>query len=414
VSAEVVVIGGGPAGLMAAEVLVAGGLKVTLCDQMASVGRKVLIAGKGGLNLTHSEPLPAFIGRYREAADWIAPMLERFGPQAVRDFAAGLGIDTIIGSSARVFPADLKAAPLLRRWVARLKAQGVEFRVRHRWTGWTADGALGFDSPDGPITLRPAATILALGGASWPELGADAGWVPFLAARGVPVEAFQPSNCGFTVAWAPDFATRHAGAPLKSVVGHWIETDGKPVARRGELVITAHGIEGSLIYAASAALRKTLLRDGRAVLTLDLAPDRSLASLVKALAAPRGKRSKSEWLRRASGLDGLRLDLFKALTPREILEDPVAVAGALKALPVPLEGMRPIAEAISSAGGLRLEALDGGLQLRAVPGVWACGEMLDWDAPTGGYLLTGCFATGWWAGMGVRGWLGVDGGSGGA
>jgi uncharacterized flavoprotein (TIGR03862 family) len=227
-SAGVVVIGGGPAGLMAAEVLVAGGLKVTLCDQMASVGRKVLIAGKGGLNLTHSEPLPAFISRYREAADWIAPMLERFGPQAVRDFAAGLGIDTIIGSSARVFPADLKAAPLLRRWIARLKAQGVEFRVRHRWTGWTADGALGFDSPDGPVSLSPAATILALGGASWPELGADAGWVPLLTARGVPIEAFQPSNCGFTVAWPADFATRHAGAPLKSVVGHWIETDGNP------------------------------------------------------------------------------------------------------------------------------------------------------------------------------------------
>jgi uncharacterized flavoprotein (TIGR03862 family) len=401
----VAVVGGGPAGLMAAEQLAARGVAVQVFDGMPSVGRKFLLAGKGGLNLTHSEPLEAFTARYAERAPLLAMQLQTFGPQALRDWAAALGVETFIGSSGRVFPVDMKAAPLLRAWLHRLRLQGVRFHMRHRWLGWGTDGALRFDTPQGEQQARPAATVLALGGASWSRLGSDGAWWPWLAERGVDLAPLRPSNCGFDVGWSSFFAERFAGHPLKGValqVGGWRQP--------GECVVTATGVEGSLVYAASALLRDSVADHGSATFELDLLPGRDLAWVQRELAHPRGPRSLSTHLKTRLKIDGVKAGLLWELVPKHEQADPVLLAARIKALPVTVKAPRPIDEAISTAGGVRFEGLDNGLMLRTLPGVFCAGEMLDWEAPTGGYLLTACFATGRQAAQGAADWLARQGG----
>ena len=405
-SPVVAVIGGGPAGLFAAETLRAAGLQVDLYEAQGSVGRRFLIAGKGGLNLTHSDPAPLFASRYRERAGQVANWLQDFDAQALRDWAAGLGVQTFVGSSGRVFPTDLKAAPLLRGWVRRLREQGVRFHVQHRWTGWHTDGALNFSTPAGDVSVHADAVLLALGGASWPELGGNSAWVQPLTARGIDIAALQPANCGFDIAWSPFLAERFAGAPLKPVIAHWRDANGHEQALQGECVVTQHGIEGSLIYALSASLRDAITRDGQAVLTLDLAPGRDEARLLRELGKPRGSRSLGEHLRRHGGLDAVRVALLHEVLDKPALQDTATLVRTIKRLPLVLRSARPIEEAISSAGGIRLEALDENLMLRNLPGVFAAGEMLDWEAPTGGYLLTASYASGHRAARGIIHWLG--------
>ena len=401
----VAVIGGGPAGLMAAEVLSTAGVAVDLYDGMPSVGRKFLLAGKGGLNLTHGEAFEPFVARYAEAAAWLRPRLQAFGAQATRDFAAGLGIATFVGSSGRVFPADMKAAPLLRAWLHRLRERGVRLHMRHRWTGWADDGSLCFDAPAGQQRLRPDATVLALGGASWPRLGSDGDWVPLLAARGVDLAPLRPSNCGFDVAWSEHLKTRHAGSPLKAVAIAWTLPDGTPMRQAGEFVLTEGGVEGSLIYAASPALRERIARDGQARFELDLLPGRDAAWVQRELAHPRGTRSLATHLKTRLKIDGVKAALLWEGQAREAMADTAALATRIKALPITVRAARPIDEAISTAGGVPLAALDDGLMLSALPGVFCAGEMLDWEAPTGGYLITACLTTGHAAGQGVQRWL---------
>ncbi len=409
---HVAVIGGGPAGLMAAEVLLQGGAQVDLYDAMPSVGRKFLLAGKGGLNLTHSEPLDAFITRYAERAAQVAPWLHMLPPQALRDWAAGLGIATFVGSSGRVFPAEMKAAPLLRAWLHRLRAAGLRLHMRHRWLGWQPGDAptlLRFDAPAGAQQLRADAVLLALGGASWARLGSDGAWVPHLASRGVDVAPLQPANCGFDVGWSPYFAQRFAGAPMKSVRLHFSDGHGPAFDRPGEFVITATGIEGSLVYAASARLRDAIARTGQATLQLDLLPGRGVAQLAAALAKGRGARSLPNHLKEHAGLDGVKAALLREQLSAEQLATLVAtapqdLAQQLKAWPITVVAPRPIDEAISTAGGVRFDALDAHGMLRALPGVWVAGEMVDWEAPTGGYLLTACCASGVAAARGVLAW----------
>lgn len=392
---RVAVIGGGPAGLMAAEVLAGGGARVDLFDAMASVGRKFLLAGKGGLNLTHSEPFEAFVGRYGARRTVIEPMLRGFGPAELRAWAQALGVSTFVGSSGRVFPTDMKAAPLLRAWLARLRAAGVGFHMRHRWLGWDASGALHFHTPRGELPHAADAVVLALGGGSWARLGSDGAWVPLLEQRGVDVAALQPSNCGFDVAgWSEFFRTRFAGHPMKTVALS-VNADGVEVFRQaGEFVITETGVEGSLVYAASACARDQIARHGSALVHVDLVPGRSAEFVRAEVARPRGSRSLSTHLKSRLGIDGVKVALLHELLPREALADPERLASAIKALPLTLVKARPIGEAISSAGGVRFEVLDAALMLRAVPGVFCAGEMLDWEAPTGGYLLTACLASG--------------------
>jgi uncharacterized flavoprotein (TIGR03862 family) len=394
VSARVAVVGGGPAGLMAAETARAAGADVDLYERLGSVGRKFLIAGKGGLNLTHSEPRAAFVARYGERHEDISRWLDAFDADALRTWARGLGVETFVGTSGRVFPKDLKAAPLLRAWLRRLRASGVRIHVRERWLGWGDGGALRFENGDGEHVVETDAVVLALGGASWPVLGSDGAWVPLLASRGVDIAPLAPSNVGFEVAWSDAFATRHAGDPVKPVVAEWRDTNGARVRRQGELVVSSYGVEGSLIYAASAALRESIRADGSATLVLDLAPSRDVGDIARALATPRGSRSLSEHWRRRGGIEGVVAGLVREALPREAWDDAPAVAAIVKALPLTLLRPRPIDEAISSAGGVRFEALDDGLGLRAMPGVFCAGEMVDWEAPTGGYLLTACFASG--------------------
>lgn len=398
-------MGGGPAGLFAAETACAAGVAVDLFDAKGSVGRKFLIAGKGGLNLTHSEPRPGFDARFRERRDEVARWLDVFDAQALRDWAAARGVPTFVGSSGRVFPSDLKAAPLLRGWVRALRERGVRFHVQHRWTGWAPDGQLQFATPDGVVSHACDATVLALGGASWPELGSDGTWPPLLTARGVEVAPLAPANCGFDVGWSAHLAERHAGAPLKPVMLHWRDAAGQPQSLQGECVLTATGIEGSAIYAASAPLRDAIARDGHATLELDLAPGREQGRLQRDLERPRGRRSIGEHLRRATGLDAAKSALVFEVLDRTAIDDAGRVAAAIKRLPLRLCAPRPIAEAISSAGGVCLESLDAGLMLRDVPGTFVAGEMLDWEAPTGGYLLTACFASGRVAAEGALRWL---------
>lgn len=399
---RVAIIGGGPAGLMAAEVLCGHGLRLDLFDAMPSVGRKFLLAGKGGLNLTHAEPLAQFRRRYGSAADWVAPWLERFPPQAVRDFAASLGIATFVGSSGRVFPEDLKAGPLMRRWVQRLRERGVDFHVRHRFQGWDEDGRLRLLGPDGIVLQQADATLLALGGASWPKLGSDGAWYEALRACAIPLSPLRPANCGFECDWSAHFRERAQGAPLKRIAAR---PAGTSAWRLGEAMLTAHGIEGSLVYTLSQALRDTLQQQGQAVLELDLLPDRSLPELIQALSLPRQGRSRSEHWRRRIGLSGAKAGLLLEYLPAAARDLPEQVAQWLKCLPLTLLHCRPLEEAISSAGGIRREALDARLMLRAKPGVFAAGEMLDWEAPTGGYLLTACMASGVVAAEGLLAFL---------
>jgi uncharacterized flavoprotein (TIGR03862 family) len=406
---SVVIIGGGPAGLMAAEVASRAGLPVHLYDAMPSVGRKFLLAGKGGLNLTHSEPYPDFLARYGSRREQIAPLLDTFGPDDLRAWAADLGVETFVGTSGRVFPTEMKAAPLLRAWLHRLREAGVVFHVGHRWLGWDGDGSLRFATRNGEICVQAEATVLALGGGSWPKLGSDGGWVPLLAARGVSIAPLRPANCGFDVAWTEHFRSRFEGQPVKPAAIHFTDAAGRDYAQQGEFIVTASGVEGSLIYALSAPIRDTIEATGRAVIHLDLAPDWSEERLVERLSQPRGKRSVSNHLKRAVNLDGVKTGLLWEYLDRAIFDDPQRLAGAIKGLPIPLVAPRPLAEAISTAGGIPFEALDEHLMLRALPGVFAAGEMLDWEAPTGGYLLTASFASGRAAGLGVVGWVQREG-----
>ncbi|MFP5460970.1 MAG: TIGR03862 family flavoprotein [Gammaproteobacteria bacterium] len=400
------VIGGGPAGLMAAEALAQAGAAVDVYDAMPSVGRKFLLAGKGGLNITHSEPAPEFLSRYGEAAARIAPMLGVFGPSALVGWVRALGVETFVGSSGRVFPEGMKAAPLLRAWLHRLREAGVRFHMRHRWRGWS-DGALLFDSPAGEARMGADAVVLALGGASWPRLGSDGAWVPLLEARGVRVAFLRPANCGFDVGWSAHFAGRFAGHPVKSVEICCADPDGLEQRRRGEFVVTSTGIEGSLVYAFSAALRDRIDAAGSAMLHLDLVPDRSEERLREALSRPRGGRSLSNHLRVRAGLEGVKAALLRELLDDATLADPDRLARAIKRLPLRVAAARPVAEAISSAGGVPFDELDGAMMLRTLPGVFCAGEMLDWEAPTGGYLLTASFASGLTAGRGAAAWLGL-------
>jgi uncharacterized flavoprotein (TIGR03862 family) len=399
----IVVVGAGPAGLMAAEVLSQAGRVVEIFDAMPSAGRKFLLAGKGGLNLTHSEAFDAFASRYGGRRSQVESWLRAFDAQALREWAHSLGIATFVGTSGRIFPVDLKAAPLLRAWLHRLRGDGVHFQMRHRFTGWTPDGALRFDTPRGARTVHAAAVVLALGGASWARLGSDGAWVPLLVQRGVSVAELLPSNCGFDVrgGWSDYFATRFAGQPFKSVAIRF-----GPFHRKGEFVATATGVEGSLIYAASALLREEIRARGSACFELDLLPDRTPEQVFAEVSHPRGSRSWSSHLKSRLGLEGIKLALLHELLPADAMHDPARLAAAIKGLPVTLAAPRPIDEAISTAGGVRLEALDANLMLREAPGVFCAGEMLDWEAPTGGYLLAACFASGRAAGLGVLNFLG--------
>jgi hypothetical protein len=392
---------------MAAEVLAAGGVRVDLYDAMPSLGRKFLLAGVGGMNITHSEPFEAFVSRYGARTAAIKPLLDAFPPAALREWIHGLGVETFVGSSGRVFPSDMKAAPLLRAWLHRLREAGVRFHVRHRWLGWDAAGALRFATPLGELALPADAVVLALGGGSWAKLGSDGAWVPLLAQRGIDVAPLLPSNCGFDVAggWSEHLQSRFAGQPLKTVALRFTDAAGRVHQRRGELMLSASGIEGSLVYALSAPLRDTIAAQGAVTVQLDLAPDKTLERIVGEVAHPRGARSLSSHLQSRSGIKGAKMALLREILPAEQLNDPVTLANAIKSLPITLAAARPLDEAISSAGGVRFEALDAKLMLRDLPGVFCAGEMLDWEAPTGGYLLTACFASGRAAGQGALGFV---------
>jgi uncharacterized flavoprotein (TIGR03862 family) len=402
---SIAVIGGGPAGLMAAEAAIEGGAKVDVYDAMPSVGRKFLLAGKGGLNLTHGEPLERLMDRYGARRTGLEPLLRAFGPDALRNWAQGLGVDTFAGSSGRIFPAEMKAAPLLRAWLNRLRSAGVKIHVRHRWTGWSEDGtgagALRFDTPRGERTARADATVLALGGGSWPQLGSDGAWTSLLEARGVAVAPLRPSNCGFDIGWTPYFRGRFAGEPVKTVVASFTDGSGRKYRQPGEFIVTETGIEGGLVYALSAPLRESIAATGSAVLHLDLVPDRGADRLTSELSHPQGRRSMAGHMQSRSGLKGVKVGLLRELVPAQDFADPRRLVSAIKALPVKLVAARPLAEAISTAGGVSFEALDEKLMVRTLPGVFCAGEMLDWEAPTGGYLLTACFATGRAAGLGA-------------
>ena len=408
---RVVVVGGGPAGLMAAEVLAEGGVQVDVYDAMPSVGRKFLLAGKGGLNLTHGEAPGPFLSRFGARQREVGALLQEFDSIALRAWASGLGIETFVGSSGRVFPRDMKAAPLLRAWLQRLRAQGVRLHMRHRWTGLVPRvgqaPALQFDSPAGPQQVEADAVVLALGGASWPRLGSDGAWWPLLQRSGVDLAPLRPANCGFEVhgrdggGWSAHFAGRHAGAPLKSVAIEVERADAPPWRQLGECVITQYGIEGSLVYAAAALLRDRIEAEGQATLRIDLLPAHHRDAVQAELARPRGARSWSTHLKSRLGLTGAKSGLLHELLDADTLADPARLAEAIKALPLQLCSPRPVAEAISTAGGVRFEALDTQLMLHALPGVFCAGEMLDWEAPTGGYLLTASMASGRVAGAGA-------------
>ncbi|SET06824.1 TIGR03862 family flavoprotein [Oceanicella actignis] len=390
---QALVIGGGPAGLMAAEAIAAAGLRVIVAEAKPSFGRKLLMAGKSGLNLTKAEPPERFRAAFDPMSEALARALDAFGPNEVREWARGLGVETFVGSSGRVFPREMKASPLLRAWLRRLAGAGADLRARWRWTGFAPDGTALFDAPEGPRAIRAAQTVMALGGASWPRLGSDGAWTAPLGALGLEIAPLKPANMGFDAPWSETMRARFAGAPVK---GAALQLGALRV--RGEFVVTRHGIEGGAVYALSAALREALAR-GPAALTLDLVPDRNEADLARALArAPHGE-SLANRLRKRARLDPVRAALARELAPRRALTDPAALAAALKRLPLPVTAPRPIEEAISTAGGLRFDALDQDLAARALPRLRFAGEMLDWEAPTGGYLLTACLATGRAAGL---------------
>ena len=401
---SVAVIGAGPAGLMAAEVLAQGGVDVTLYDAMSSAGRKFLMAGRGGLNLTHSEPLPAFLSRYAGAAPNLKAAIDAFPPQALRDWSETLGQPTFIGSSGRVFPKAFKASPLLRAWLRRLDAHGVRLALRHRWTGWDEQSRLQFQTPEGQRKIAASATVLALGGASWPRLGSDGAWVQTLAAKGVRISPLRPANSGFTVAWSDIFRDRFEGQPLKGVA---LTSGARTV--RGEAIVTRSGIEGGAIYALSADLREAIAGSGQATLHIALRPDIDSKGLVARLSPTKAKQSLSNFLRKAAHLSPVAIGLLQeaAKTSGVSLSSlsPADLADLINAVPIQLTGTAPIARAISTAGGIAFDELDAGFMIRHLPGVFVAGEMLDWEAPTGGYLLQASFATGTAAGRGALKWL---------
>lgn len=404
-SDSVAVIGGGPAGLMAAEVLAEAGVSVDIFEAKPSLGRKFLRAGIGGLNLTHGEPFADFCRRFGDRQERLQPALDHFPPTAVRQWAAGLGVETFVGTSGRVFPQDMKAAPLLRAWVQRLRNRGVRFHMRHRWSGWTDDGGLRMDSPAGERILKPRATVLALGGGSWPQLGSDGAWVSWLEAKGVPVVPLQSANCGFEIAWTPYLRERFAGAEVKPVALTFTDIHGLTETRRGELIVSEYGVEGSLVYAFSRRLREAIQATGSATFTLDLAPDRGAERLRAEVARPRGARSLSSHLKGRAGITGVKSALLHEVLDKAMLADPLLLVEKLKALPLTVTSARPLAEAISTAGGVSFDGVDERLMLKSMPGVFVAGEMLDWEAPTGGYLLTACLAQGRWAGENARDFL---------
>jgi uncharacterized flavoprotein (TIGR03862 family) len=404
--ANIAIIGAGPAGLMAAEVIAQGGAVVTVYDAMPSAGRKFLMAGRGGLNLTHSEALPAFLARYGQAEPKLAAAIAAFPPDTLRAWSEALGQPTFVGSSGRVFPQAFKASPLLRAWLRRLDAIGVKFALRHRWTGWDKDGRLAFTTSDGPRVVDAGATVLALGGASWPRLGSDGGWVDALAAKDVMISPLRPANSGFTVSWSDIFRDRFEGQPLKGIAlsfgSHTL---------RGEAMITRTGIEGGGVYALPAELREAIIRSGKATLQIALRPDLETGELVARLSAPRGKQSLSNWLRKAAHLSPVGIGLLQeaAIASGVSLSSlsAASLAGLINAVPVELNDIAPIARAISTAGGISFDELDADFMIGRLPGVFAAGEMLDWEAPTGGYLLQASFATGAAAGRGAVKWLGL-------
>lgn len=434
---DVAIVGAGPAGLMAAEAVAAAGLRAHVFDAMPSVGRKFLLAGKGGLNLTHSEPLEDFLSRYGERRARLAPWLQAFGPTQLRAWADALGAQTFVGSSGRVFPRDMKAAPLLRAWLHRLRGQGVRLHMRHRWLGWAGAAADGMQrlrlaGPAGELQVAARAVVLALGGASWPRLGSDAAWVPLLEQRGVAIAPLAPANCGFdvprvdapvgetrrafflellgrgpaqAVGWTAHFAERFAGQPFKSVALSFTDSQGRSFDRRGEFVATATGVEGSLVYAVSALLRDEIAAHGHASFHLDLLPDHTPERVLAEVSRPRGSRSLSSHLKGRLGLDGIKTAILYEQLGKGGMADPAQLAHAIKRLPITVVAARPVQEAISTAGGVAFEGLDAHLMLQALPGVFCAGEMLDWEAPTGGYLLTACCATGRAAGQGAVRWL---------
>ena len=404
-SPQVAIVGGGPAGLMAAETLAQAGHDVAVYDAMPSMGRKLLRAGIGGLNITHSEAFERFCTRYGERSPQLRAMLDAFPPEALRAWVHALGIDTFVGSSGRVFPAEMKAAPLLRAWLHRLRRQGVRLHTRHRWLGWLEDGSLRLQHAAQEIHLKPQATVLALGGGSWPQLGSDGAWVPWLQARGIAVTALESANCGFNIDWTPHMRDKFAGAPLKSIAMSVTDVHGQTETRRGELVISSYGMEGSLVYAFSHSLRALLHAHGQARFHLDLLPNRDAASVLADVSHPRGSRSWSSHLQSRLGLTGANTALLYEVLDKADWSDPARVAAGLKALPLCAASPRPLAEAISTAGGVSFNALSERLMLRELPGVFSAGEMLDWEAPTGGYLLNACLATGRWAGQGAADWL---------
>ena len=398
----VAIIGGGPAGLMAAEVLCGHGLQVDVYDSMTSLGRKFLMAGKSGLNLTHSEPFEKFISRYGKRKADIEKWLLDFSPDDLVKWAGGLGVETFIGTSGRVFPKEMKASPLLRAWLRRLDEAGVNFHLRHKWTGWNEDKSLTFETPDGLKNVKTDAVILALGGGSWARLGSSGEWVNWLNQAGVKVEALKPSNCGFDVAWSPFFKEKFDGQPIKSVLLMFGDFH-----QQGEFIVTKEGVEGSLVYAASAGMRDEILANGKAMMRLDLAPDKTEAQLLEKLSKPRGSRSMASHLEKTVGIKGVKAGLLREFVPKDEFADMARLAFYMKQLPVPLVATRPLDEAISSAGGVSFDSLDESLMLKTLPGIFCAGEMLDWEAPTGGYLLTACFASGRWAANGVLRWVGI-------
>ena len=403
--ARVAVVGGGPAGLMAAEVTRAHGLQVDLFEAKPSVGRKFLVAGKGGLNLTKSEPFDDFLSHYSTRQGELKPILQAFSPDSLQAWLSELGFETFVGSSGRVFPKIMQAGPILHAWLERLRAAGVNFNMQHKWLDWDDEGNLRFETTKGESIFQADATILAMGGGSWPQLGSTAEWIAPLERHGVAIAALKPANCGFDVSWTAHFRERYAGQPVKPVVLTFGDSQGRKFQQQGEFIITEYGLEGGLIYAASALLRQEIETQGHVTIQLDLRPDWTRDRLIERLSKPRAARSWSSHLKRTVGISGVKAGLLREYLPKDDFVDPHKLAEAIKRLPIPLKAPRPLSEAISSAGGVRFEALDRHLMLQRMPGVFLAGEMLDWEAPTGGYLLTACFSTGKAAGEGAVRWL---------
>ena len=402
---QAIVIGAGPAGLMAAEVLSQAGVQVDIYDAMPSFGRKFLLAGIGGLNISHSEAYIQFCSRYTDRQTHLQPCLDAFTPDQLRTWVHGLGVDTFVGTSGRVFPTEMKAAPLLRAWLRRLRDQGVRMHTRHTWLGWNNDGFLVLSSPNGTVSVQADCTVLALGGASWPQLGSNGAWVPWLQAAGVQVEPLESANCGFEVEWSPYLKDKFSGSPVKSVTLHWQHDHGQSVERPGEFVISQHGVEGSLIYAFSKFIRQRINAQGSATFTVDLVPGRSLERIRRELGTLQNGKSLANQLKTKVGVSGVKLALLHELLSKEQLNNPEQLTALMKALPIKVVATRPIAEAISSAGGVSFQGLDKNFMVAHRPGLFVAGEMLDWEAPTGGYLLNACLATGLAAGRGALHWI---------